>query len=899
MTTCPSCKQAVTNEALKCPNCGLSFDQTSGATAFMPAAGDDAAIHSTESSDGARFPAGKILGERYRIVSLLGRGGMGEVYKAEDLKLKQIVALKFLPEILSRDGVSLARFQNEVRITRQISHPNVCRVYDIGETQGMHFLSMEFIDGEDLSILLRRIGRLPGDKANEIARQICAGLAAAHDNGVLHRDLKPANIMIDGRGKARVTDFGVSVVAKEIQGAEAMSGTPAYMAPEQLTGKEVTQKSDIYSLGLVLYELFTGKRAYNSDNLIELMSMHEASSPTSPSSHVQHLDPLVERVILRCLEKDPNKRPVSAIQVAAALPGGDPLAAALAAGETPSPEMVAASGEKTGLRPAIAIALLAAIIVGLGLLALMGQKAGWKAQLLRQSSPETMKAKAQEMIRRLGYTEPPVDTAYGFEPDASSFMDWAILNTSQTDRWSEFTTVQPGPLSFWYRQSPRYLESEMTRNFSKVTSTDPGYASVSGMVSVNIDPSGRLTWLSVVPPQVDPPGDEIPPKPDWAPLFAAAGLDPAAFVSTASIWTPRVPADERAAWTGTYPGQPDIPIRIEAGSYRGLPVRFSVIPPWTRPTLVQTQAFTTGQTIATLIINGLAFIVLIGALVLARKSLRLGRGDRRGATRLAFFVFALTLQDWIFGSDHAPTFNLVPNFMFSAVSPALLLSGIVWLLYIGLEPYVRRRLPETIISWNRALAGNMSDPLVARDVLIGILLGAAFTFFSSLNEILRWSSGIVPGNFTSTNSWLNISEFAADGVLSSLSVGIFATLAYFFLLFLAYAVTRRRWLGGLVFCLILTVPAALDVDAPFYSALTVGLYWIVAVIAYFRVGLLSVAVANTVLYVFYKMPMGTDLTAWHSSYMIAALVGVIAAAAWAFRTSLAGQKLFKGSLLED
>jgi serine/threonine-protein kinase len=153
--------------------------------------GEASSAHSIESSDGARFPPGTILAERYRIIMLLGRGGMGEVYKAEDLKLKQVVALKFLPDSVAMDGASLSRFQNEVRITRQVSHPNVCRVYDIGETEGLHFLSMEFIDGEDLSLLLRRIGRLPGDKANEIARQICAGLAAAHDNGVLHRDLKP------------------------------------------------------------------------------------------------------------------------------------------------------------------------------------------------------------------------------------------------------------------------------------------------------------------------------------------------------------------------------------------------------------------------------------------------------------------------------------------------------------------------------------------------------------------------------------------------------------------------------------------------------------------------------------------------------------------------------------
>jgi serine/threonine-protein kinase len=154
--------------------------------------------------------------------------------------------------------------------------------------------------------------------------------------------------MIDGRGRARVTDFGVAVVAKELLGSDSISGTPAYMSPEQLRGKEVTQSSDIYSLGLVLYELFTGKRVFESNNIAELMSLHETSSPTNPSSHVEHLDPLVERVIMRCLEKEPKKRPATAIQVAAALTGGDPLAAALAAGETPSPEMVAASGEKTG-----------------------------------------------------------------------------------------------------------------------------------------------------------------------------------------------------------------------------------------------------------------------------------------------------------------------------------------------------------------------------------------------------------------------------------------------------------------------------------------------------------------------------------------------------------------------
>jgi len=202
------------------------------------------------------FPAGTVLAGRYRVLGLLGQGGMGEVYKAFDLILNQTVALKFLTPALISEA-ALARFRNEVRIARQVSHPNVCRVYDLGMVEGLHFLSMEYIDGEDLASLLRRIGRLPQDKAVEFTRKICAGLSAAHERGVLHRDLKPANIMIDRRGQVRITDFGLAGLAAEIPLSDLRSGTPAYMSPEQKAGREVTTRSDIYALGLVLHEMFT------------------------------------------------------------------------------------------------------------------------------------------------------------------------------------------------------------------------------------------------------------------------------------------------------------------------------------------------------------------------------------------------------------------------------------------------------------------------------------------------------------------------------------------------------------------------------------------------------------------------------------------------------------------
>ena len=317
-----------------------------------PASSADGWLTSSDSISHGRFAPGAILDGRFRIIGLLGKGGMGEVFRADNLRLGQPVALKFLPDTVGTDPMRLAQFHNEVRTARQVSHPNICRVYDIGEIDGHLYLSMEYVDGEDLATSLRRIGRFPEDRATDIARQLCAGLAAAHERGVLHRDLKPANVMLDDAGKVRLMDFGLAAVGTV---EDIRAGTPAYMAPEQLLGREVTAKSDIYALGLVLYEIFTGRRAFTAATLNELVEQHQSGQITPPHTIVATLDPAIERAILRCLDPDPAKRPSSALGVSAALPGGDPLAAALAAGETPSPEMVAAAGEGAGLSRRIAI----------------------------------------------------------------------------------------------------------------------------------------------------------------------------------------------------------------------------------------------------------------------------------------------------------------------------------------------------------------------------------------------------------------------------------------------------------------------------------------------------------------------------------------------------------------
>ena len=222
---------------------------------------------------------------------------------------------------------------------------------------------MEYVDGEDLATSLRRIGRFPEDKAADIARQLCAGLAAAHERGVIHRDLKPANVMLDGAGRVRVMDFGLAAIGRV---EDIRAGTPAYMAPEQLLGREVTARSDIFALGLVLYELFTGRRAFTATTIGELVEpARDAIDHAARRRSSARIDPAIERAILRCLDPDPQRRPASALAVSAALPGGDPLAAALAAGETPSPEMVAAAGEGAGLEPRVAWAVFVAVLAGM------------------------------------------------------------------------------------------------------------------------------------------------------------------------------------------------------------------------------------------------------------------------------------------------------------------------------------------------------------------------------------------------------------------------------------------------------------------------------------------------------------------------------------------------------
>ncbi|MGH6739752.1 MAG: serine/threonine-protein kinase, partial [Bradyrhizobium sp.] len=455
-----------------------------------------------------------------------------------------------------------------MRIARQISHPNVCRVYDIGEAESRIYLSMEYIDGEDLASLLRRIGRLPADKAIEIARKVCAGIAAAHNKGVLHRDLKPANIMLDGRGEALVTDFGLAGLAAEI--TDVHSGTPAYMAPEQLAGREVTAKSDIYSLGLVLYELFTGKRAFDGRTLEEITRVRRdgAAVISRPSALVKDIDPAVERAIFRCLEDDPAARPSSALEVAASLPGGDPLAAALAAGETPSPQLVAAAGDRTGVPVKLAVSLLSGILLGLAIFYVIGVRADGLDRMDLPYSPEVLSQKARDVTAALGYPKPAVDSAESLDVDGDLYQYLDNPGNAHDVHWSNVFAGEPPVLRFWRRESPVNLVGVEVKDNTLVpgivTVNDPA-PTTSGMRLTIVDMHGRLLDFERIPPQHDTLAASATPY-DWRIPFQLAGLDLAQFKPVEPTWNSLAASDTRQAWTGAWPNS-TVPLRVETGSY--------------------------------------------------------------------------------------------------------------------------------------------------------------------------------------------------------------------------------------------------------------------------------------------------------------------------------------------
>jgi serine/threonine protein kinase/Tfp pilus assembly protein PilF len=279
----------------------------------------------TMETQGEQLARGTVFANRYEIIEELGVGGMGRVYRAEDTKVKEQVALKLLRPEISADKKTIDRFRNELKVARRIRHKNVTGMYDLGEDRGVHYITMEYVSGEDLRSLIRRVGQLPVAKSVAIAGQICEGLSEAHGLGIVHRDLKPSNIMIDREGNARIMDFGIarSMGTSGVTEAGMMVGSPEYMSPEQAEAGDIDQRSDIYSLGIILYEMLTGRRPFEAETSIGLLLKHRAERPQDPRDLNALVPESLSRVILRCLEKDRDKRWANVQELLAALRAGE------------------------------------------------------------------------------------------------------------------------------------------------------------------------------------------------------------------------------------------------------------------------------------------------------------------------------------------------------------------------------------------------------------------------------------------------------------------------------------------------------------------------------------------------------------------------------------------------
>jgi len=309
---CPKCKADNPDTQSFCGECGTQLELSDGA---------QVSFTKTLEIPTEKLTRGSLFAERYEIIEELGRGGMGKVFRVEDKKVKEEIALKLIKPEIASDKKTIERFRNELKIARKIRHKNVCAMFDLSEEKGSHFITMEYVSGGDLKKFIRRSGQLSVGKAISIAKQICDGLSEAHSLGIVHRDLKPNNIMIDDKGNAKIMDFGIarSLEVKRITGAGVMIGTPEYMSPEQVEGKEVDQRSDIYSLGVILYEMVTGQVPFEGDTPFTIGMKHKGEMPKNPQELNTQIPDDLNRVILRCLEKDKEKRYQSAGEVASEL----------------------------------------------------------------------------------------------------------------------------------------------------------------------------------------------------------------------------------------------------------------------------------------------------------------------------------------------------------------------------------------------------------------------------------------------------------------------------------------------------------------------------------------------------------------------------------------------------
>lgn len=820
-----------------------------------------------EDSKEAILP-GTLLGSRYRIAAILGRGGMGEVYRADDLRLGEPVALKLLPADVRQHPHRLELLTNEVRLARKISHPNVCRVFDIGQAEQSHFLSMEYIDGEDLKSLIRRIGPLPTQKVIELTHQLCSGLAAAHDRGVVHRDLKPANVMVDGRGTARITDFGLARRADDEDSTSGHMGTPLYMAPEQFFSHETSPQSDIFSLGLVIHEMLRGQHPLRVTTRDELTRMLANPLPTVDTQASSADEVVLIDVIQWCLQKEPIDRPPSALSISARLPGGDPLAVALATGDTPSPQAIAAA-RNTNLPSTTATWTFLALAC-VGLACVVGLWTDLSSRLGLAEPPQVLANEARETLQELDVPGAFDDDAYGFGID----RDYLKYLARNDVRWDTLEETSPPAVYFWYRTSPTPLAPRIPdwtgESYLEVDLRRPSF-DTPGMVRLLSNPSGRVREFEVLPRYSDlmrVSEREQAVNENWVEQVIQAA-DLAETVASMQETSPQtVPpgfANQRTAWIGegVFDGPAEATARIEVAALEDRPVMLRMIGDWTDTGIQLPIQLAKPNSLRAYVLLFWLPILTVGGLWIAIRNLRHGRSDLRSAKRVAQVVFIAAFVVCLLKDRHV--FAAVElDLIFADLAAAALISAFLWCSYVALEPDARRFWPRTMIGWSRLVNGNWRDPVVGTEVLVGVAAGTSVGALKLLNALLPLWLDSPTDSFAAIVNLQPLTgmRVAAGEFIAAAGFGVFYSfftqLLFLLLLRLVLRTNRRAAIAYVVFMSVLVASQHHQFSLTLaFTAVEMAL----TVYMFIRCGLLAVVVMHFVRLLL-KMPMTLDLTWW-------------------------------------
>jgi serine/threonine-protein kinase len=505
-------------------------------------------------------------------------------------------------------------------------------------------------------------------------------------------------------------------------------------------------------------------------------------------------------------------------------------------------------------------------------------------------SSEVLAQKARDLIRQIGYTDSFRDDAYGFGWDEEQ-IDHIRTNDVPEPRWDMVLAQSPAPLIFWYRRSPFALTAlQFHQDLLTPGIVDPEDPPpiLSGMAQAIMDHDGRLRFFEAIPPQRQDPA--VPTSVlDWAPLLSAAGLDATKLQPAEPEWNWLSGPDVRMAWTGSWP-ESGRPLRVEAAAYRGRPVGFLLIAPWTTPR--RAPAATPGrETVFVVVLFVLTVLMLAGAGVLARKNLREGRGDRRGAFRLACWMTLLLMALWVCQVHLVASVGLFAMFLVAIVT-SVFYGVFAWTMYLALEPFVRRLWPQTLVSWTTLLNNGARDPVVGRDVLFGAAIGLVLAIF--IRGMALWTGTDAMAYPGSTDVLLGIRGTLAT-VLMRLAYAIRSALFFFFLLFLFRALLRNRWAAAFAFAVLFAALNALSSTNPLTDSTTTLVYFGLVGFAVLRWGLLSLTVSVFVGDLFLNMPTTRDFSAWYSGNMLLLVGLVIVLAGWAFYTSV-GRQLFRKDL---